>query len=163
MLCLFFLCSQVAKISKIAGLTVELTYFWCICWVKTLLPSTLQQSHHVFGEQKQPGDGDISDVSPRSSGQEQPEVTRGRCRELWGASSAAGHLREQRHPEAAAVCSPARRAVRHPHWGLRPRPTGGWVWLLNVFLLSLGGLLTSQLEMSVGVLLIIYKTSPETS
>lgn len=30
MLCLFFLCSQVAKISKIAGLTVELTYFFLI-------------------------------------------------------------------------------------------------------------------------------------
>lgn len=107
-----------------------------LTWVKTLPPSTPQGARHVFGEQKQLRDWDVSDLSSRTSGQEQPEVTRGCRRELWGASTAAGHLREQRHAEAAAVHSPARRTVRHPHRGLRPGPTGGWVWQLNLFLLS---------------------------
>lgn len=102
--------------------------------------STLQQSHHVPGEQKQPGDGDVSDVSPRPSGEEQPEVTGGRRRELRGAASPAGHLREERNPEAAAVGCSALRTVRHPQRGLRPCETRGRV---RLFLLSSVGVLTA--------------------
>lgn len=111
---------------------LNLTYFETSAKSKLcFFPSPLQQSHHVFGEQKQPGDGDVSVFSPRTSGQEQPEVTTGRRRELWGAASATGHLRQERDPEAAAVCSSALRTVRHPHWGLCPSATRGWVWLLT--------------------------------
>lgn len=134
-LCLFLL-PQVARKS------VGAVYYYCwiyllwdFYWIKTLLPSA-QQSHHVFGEQKQPRNWDVSDVTPGPSGQEQPEVTRGRCRELWGAASAAGHLREERHPEASAVCSSSLRTVHQALWGLCPCSTRGWVWLLKVLLLS---------------------------
>lgn len=120
-------------------MTVEFTFSQTPTESKSCCLSTLQQSHHVPGEQKQPGDGDVSDVGPRPSGEEQPEVAGGRRRELWGAASPAGNLREERNPEAAAVGSSALRTVRHPHRGLRPCETRGRV---RLFLLSSVGVFT---------------------
>lgn len=102
---------------------------WLFCVSRSILKKDkatvfpLQQSHHVSGEQNQPGDWNVSDGIPRPPGQEQPQVTEGGGRELRGTMSAGGHLGEARHPEAAAVC----RTMRHPHWGLRPHSTRGRV------------------------------------
>lgn len=93
----------------------------------TLLSSVSQLSHHVLGEQKQSGDRDVSDAGPKPSGQEQPEVPRGRRWELWGAATPAGHLGEQRHAEVPAGCSSAPGTVCHPRGGLRPGSTRGRV------------------------------------
>lgn len=93
-----------------------------ILLIPTPPPPSLTNSpcrpHHVLGEQKQPGDGDVS-----GGGSGPP----GRGRQLWGAASAAGHLGEQGHPEAAAVGQP----VRHPRRGLSPGPAGGRVSALH--------------------------------
>lgn len=91
------------------------------------LPSLSQPSHHVLGEQKQSGDGDVSDLGPKPPGQEQPAVAGGRGRELRGTASPPGHLGEPRHAEAPAVGGTPRRAVRHPRRGLGPCSTGGRV------------------------------------
>lgn len=95
--------------------------------IPSLSLSLSQRSNHVLGEQKQPGDRDVSDAGPKPSGQEQHEVPGGRRRELWGAATPAGHLREQRHAEAPAVRGPARGTVCHPRGGLRPGSAGGRV------------------------------------
>ena len=97
--------------SIIAGVTVEFPFF--DIFPESNLPSALPQTHYVLGEQKQPGDRDVSDVDPGSSGPEQPEVNGSRGGELWGAASPAGHLRQQRHPEAAAAATGCGSA-RHP-------------------------------------------------
>lgn len=82
-----------------------------------LRPRSPCSTHHVSGEQKR--DGDVS-----GGGSGPP----GRGGELWRAASAAGHLGEQGHAEAAAV----RRPVRHPHRGLCPGPAGGRVGALHL-------------------------------
>lgn len=95
-------------------------------------PSLSQLSHHVLGEQKQSGDGDVSDIGPKPPGQEQPEVAGGRRRELRGTASPPGHLGEPRHAEAPADRGSSRRPVRHPRRGLGPRSTGGRVCTLQL-------------------------------
>lgn len=100
--------------------------------LRLTLPSLSQLSHHVLGEQKQSGDGDVSDIGPKPPGQEQPEVAGGRRRELRGTASPPGHLGEPRHAEAPAVPGTPRRAVRHPRRGLGARSTGGRVRTLQL-------------------------------
>lgn len=94
-----------------ASLEERAMFFNLIKERKPFSSSFLLRPQNVSGKQKQPGDWNVSDLRPRPSGKEQSEGTRGRCRKLWGAASAAGDLREGRHSEAPVcrtVCYPCR-------------------------------------------------------